>query len=249
MELCFSLKRIAISSSLIIKCLAGYTAILVSVVTFPNVFSEDRHARAKVLMGFFLVLFWCLGFGLLSYYQRDRVKRVFNAINIPWQIKFIVFAIGLAMLEEVVTTALTNAAPLLGSETGKAMITASTNYAEVVFFNSVWPVFVPWILAWSCLLSRYAFPPNHVLLLFGLLGTIAETHFGMGALIAGFWFFVYGLMVYLPAYCLPDRKTVPLRWWHYPLAVVLPIAFMFPWALIYGLVVHNLLGYDLICVS
>ena len=238
-----------ITSSGIIKGLAIYTGILIPVVTFLNVFSGDPHARAKVLMGFLLVLVWCLGVGLLSYYQRDRFKRFFGVINIPWQIKFVVSAIVLAMLEEVVTTSLTNAAPLLGSDTGKAMITASTNYAEVVFLNSVWPVFVPWILAWAVLLTRYDFPPNHAFLLFGLLGTIAETTFGLGSLMAGFWFFVYGLMVYLPAYSLPRRKTVPLRWWHYPLTLALPFAFMFPWALIYGLIVHTLLGYDFISVN
>ena len=231
-----------ITSSRIIKVLAIYTGILIPVVTFLNAFSDDPHARAKVLMGFFLVLFWCLGFGLISYYQRDRFRRVFRAIKMPWQVKFILCAIALAMLEEVVTTSLTNAAPLLGSETGKAMITASTNYGEVAFLNSVWPVFVPWILAWTVLLTKYDFPPNHVFLLFGLLGSVAEAHFGLAALVAGFWFFVYGLMVYLPAYSLPPRKTVPLRWWHYGYALVLPFVFMFPWALLYGGVVKGLLG-------
>ena len=238
-----------ISSSRLIQWLAIYTGTLIPVVTFLNVFSDDPHARAKVLMGFLLVLFWCLGFGLLSYYQRDRFKQLFTAVKMPWQVKFIVSAIALAMLEEVVTTSLTNAAPLLGSDTGQAMITASTNYAEVVFLNSVWPVFVPWILAWTFLLSRYDFPPNHVFILFGLLGSVAETSFGLGAVIAGFWFFVYGLMVYLPAYSLPPRKTVPLRWWHYPLTILLPFLFMFPWALFYGLIVHILLGFDLISAS
>lgn len=239
-------RRARLSSSTIIKGLAVYAGILVAVVTFLNLFSNDPHARAKVLMGFFLVLFWCFGFGLLSYYGRDRFRQLFTAVKLPWQIEFIICAIALAMLEEVVTVSLTNAAPLLGSQIGKAMITASTNYARVVFLNSVWPVFVPWILAWAVLLSRYDFPPNHVFLLFGLLGSIAETHFGPGALIAGFWFFVYGLMVYLPAYALPPRKTVSLRWWHYIYALVLPFLFMLPWGLFYTLIVKGLLGYDLL---
>jgi hypothetical protein len=196
-------------------------------------------------MGFLLVFIWCLGFGLVSYFGRDPFRRLFRAVPLPWQLKFIGAAVGLAMLEEVVTTGLTNAAPLLGSELGAAMITASTNYFEVVFLNSVWPVFVPWILAWSVLLTRYDFPPNHVFLLFGLLGTLAETTFGLGALTAGFWFFVYGLMVYLPAYSLPEREARPPRWWHYPLAIVLPLLFMVPWGLMYGLFVKGLLGFDL----
>jgi len=239
----------SISSSRIIKWLAIYTGILIPVITFLNLFSDDADARAKVLMGFLLVLFWCFGFGLLSYYKRDQFRQFFTAIRMPWQIKFIISVIALAMLEEIVTVSLSNAAPFLGSETGKAMITASTNYGEVVFLNSVWPVFVPWILAWTVLLTRYDFPPNHVFLLFGLLGSIAETHFGIGALIAGFWFFVYGLMVYLPSYSLPPRKTVPLRWWHYSYTLLLPFLFMYPWGLFYASIVKGLLGYDIIMVN
>lgn len=232
-------------SSLVIKALAIYTGTLLPIVTILNLFSDDYNARAKVLMGFLLALFWCLGFGLISYYQRDRFKTFFRAIKLPWQIKFIICTISLAMLEEVITTLLSNAAPLLGAETGKAMMTASVNYAEVVFLNSVWPVFVPWILAWTILLTRYDFPPNHVFLLFGLLGTIAETSFDWTSSVAGFWFFVYGLMVYLPAYSLPSRMTVPLRWWHYSYTLILPILFMLPWSLLYGGLVQNVLGYEL----
>lgn len=241
--------RLTIPSSSLIRWLAIYTGIVIPIVTFLNLFSDDPHARARVLMGFFLVLIWSLGFGLLSFFGRDRFKQLSNAIQLPWWIKFPAFAIALAMLEEVVTTGLTNAAPLLGSETGAAMITASTNYWEVIFLNSVWPVFVPWILAWTFLLSRYDFPPNHVFLLFGLVGTIAETTYGLAALISGFWFFVYGLMVYLPAYALPPRQTVPPRWWHYGLAIALPFLLMLPWGLMYGVIVNGLLGYELITAT
>ena len=242
------MKRLRISSSNIIKGLAIYTGILIPAVTVLNLLSQDAEGRAIALMGFSLVLIWCLGFGLLSYTQRDRFKRFFQAIRLPWQVKFVAFAIGLAMLEEVVTVALTNAAPLFGSELGEAMITASTNYFEVVFLNSVWPVFVPWILAWAVLLSRYDFPANHVFLAFGLLGSIAETQFGISALISGFWFFVYGLMVYLPAYSLPPRETVTLRWWHYLYTLLLPFLFMIPWGLLNGFIL-NMLGYEFISVN
>jgi hypothetical protein len=232
-------------STRIIQTLAVYTAIVIPVVTILNLTSDDPHARAVVFMGFGLVLIWCLGFGLVSYFGRDRFKRLFNAVQLPWWLKFTAGAIGLAMLEEAVTTGLTNAAPLLGSDLGTAMITASTNYWEVVFLNSVWPVFVPWILTWTFLLSRYDFPPNHVFLLFGLLGTFAETTFGPGALISGFWFFVYGLMVYLPVYALPPRNTAPPRWWHYILAMGLPFVMMVPWGFLYSLIVSGPLGLEL----
>jgi hypothetical protein len=56
---------------------------------------------------------------------------------------------------------------------------------------------------------------------------------------------VYGLMVYLPAYALPQRKTLPVRWWHYGLTIPLPFLFMAPWSQIYPRVIH-VLGYQLI---
>ena len=66
-----------------------------------------------------------------------------------------------------------------------------------------------------------------VLLLFGITGSIAEASIQPSNLIGGFWVFVYGLMVYLPACTIPeDRAAKPPQWWHYPLAVVLPFPFV-----------------------
>jgi hypothetical protein len=49
------------------------------------------------------------------------------------------------------------------------------------------------------------------------------------------WTFVYGLMVFLPAYTIPaERGARPARWWHFPLAVVLPIVFSIPVAAVLG---------------
>ena len=56
----------------------------------------------------------------------------------------------------------------------------------------------------------------------GLLVTLLNVF-----LLGGFWVFVYGLMVYLPACTVPqDRPAKPPRWWSYPLAVVLPFPFV-----------------------
>jgi hypothetical protein len=129
------------------------------------------------------------------------------------------------MLEEAVTTGLTNLAPLLGGVTDAARITASRNYFEVVLRHSV-IAFVPMFLCWAWLLSRYDFRPSEVLLLFGLNGTLAETlSFGLQNLIqVGMWVFVYGLMVWLPACTVPgDRGARPVRWRHAVLAVFLPL--------------------------
>jgi len=133
----------------------------------------------------------------------------------------------LALAEEAVTTTMTNLAPVFGVPVGKAYITASANYLDVVCFHSV-IVFVPWFVGWAWMLSRWNFHPTMVFLIFGLTGTFAETGFlpqKLGEI--GMWVFVYGLMIYLPAYSLPPRRGArPPRWWHYPLAVFLPFPFM-----------------------
>jgi hypothetical protein len=76
-----------------------------------------------------------------------------------------------------------------------------------------------------------------VLLLFGLTGFLAEASFAgsLDLATAPFWIFVYGLMVYLPAYALPDAgQARAARGWHYPLAVCLPFLFAIPVALLVG---------------
>jgi hypothetical protein len=69
-----------------------------------------------------------------------------------------------------------------------------------------------------------------VFVLFGISGTLIEmadsgwTHIFEYAM----WTCVYGLMVWLPARCVPtDRSALQPRWWHYPLAVIVPYLFMF----------------------
>ena len=114
----------------------------------------------------------------------------------------------MALLEEAVTTTMTNLAPVLGVAIGQAYITASANYLDVVLGHSV-IVFVPMFAAWAWLLSRYDFRPAEVFLLFGLTGTLAEAGtFGPQMLaMAGVWVWVYGLMVWLPAYALPRQPA------------------------------------------
>jgi hypothetical protein len=107
---------------------------------------------------------------------------------------------------------------------------------DVVGLHSV-VVFIPMFVGWALLLRRVDFSPGVVFLLFGLTGTLAEAGFGGPQAFAeiAMWVFVYGLMVYLPAYCLPpDRGARPPRGWHYPLAVVLPFVFAAPVAAVVG---------------
>ncbi len=201
----------------------------------------DRIAHAVISMGSGLVLLWIVLCGSIMYVFRDAIRSILQRIPIHWQTKFIVFGILMALLEEVITTSMTNLAPLFGVRLGEAYITASANYLDVVLFHSV-VVFVPWFIAWAWILKRYTFSPFWVFLLFGLNGLLAESltfgwqHLNEFAL----WIFVYGLMIYLPAYTVPaDRGALPPKVWHGVLAFILPFLFGIPWALLVGLLLRG----------
>jgi len=198
------------------------TTSAVTVVTWKN-----PKMRAVLGMGWGLIFLWIGLGGTFMYRFREPIRAAVLKIRMGWRCKFILFATLLALIEEVVTTTMTNLAPLFGVKVGEAYITASTNYLDVVTLHSV-VMFVPLFVAWALILSRYAFSPFAVFLLFGLTGTVMETNLGMkNPLEFGLWILVYGLMVFLPAYCVPaERKTRLLRWWHYPLAVVVPFLFI-----------------------
>jgi len=187
-------------------------------------------ARAVLCMAGGLILFWILIGGFLAYRYRDPIKQAVQSLRWSWKLKFVLFATLLALIEEAVTTTMTNLAPRFGVKIGEAYITASTNYLDVVLGHSV-IVFIPMFIGWSWVLSRFAFSPNEVLLLFGLTGVLAESGtFGWQNLgSGGFWILVYGLMVYLPAYSLPEeRATRKPRIRHYFLAVFLPFLCVIP---------------------
>jgi hypothetical protein len=203
-----------------------------AIATFILTSDKNPDNRAIIKMAIGLIVFWCILGGTLMHLFRDRFVAWAHRIPLGWRSRFVLFCIAFAMLEEAVTTTLTNLAPLLGGVTAAARITASRNYLEVVFLNSV-IAFVPMFLCWSWLLSRYDFRPAEVLLLFGLNGTLAETlSFGPQNLLqVGMWTFVYGLMVYLPACAVPvARGARPARWWHWLMAVFLPLVFILPLA-------------------
>lgn len=197
----------------------------------------DRIAHAVLGMGLGLILLWIILCGTGMYIFRDKVRSFVQSIPAHWQVKFIVFGVALALLEEVITTAMTNLAPFFGVKIGEAYITASTNYFDVVLLHSV-IAFVPWFFAWAWILKRYAFSPFWVFLLFGLDGLFAESltfgwqHLNEFAL----WIPVYGLMVYLPAYTIPaERGAKPPNIWHGALAFVLPFVIGIPWAALINL--------------
>jgi len=195
-------------------------------------YEADPDNRAILCMGVSLILIWCVAGGSAMRLLRDRLVRVARKLKIDWRVRFVLLCIIMAMLEEAITTSLTNAAPLFGAATDAARITASKNYLEVILFHSV-IAFVPMFICWAWLLNRYNFTPIEVFLLFGFNGTLAETlSFGPQNLLqVGMWVYVYGLMVYLPAHTAPaDRIARPVRLRHWILATFLPLVFVIPLA-------------------
>lgn len=175
-----------------------------------------------------LILFWIVIGGSLTPTLRKRLVPRLAAIPLDWRVRSALLCTPTALIEEVITTTMTNLAPLLGTTPEEAHITASTNYFKVVCFHSV-VVFVPMLVAWAWMLSRWDFSPLKMLLLFGITGSMAEASINPTSRIGGFWVFVYGLMVYLPVCTVPgDRPATPPCWWHYPLVVILPIVAAIP---------------------
>ncbi len=213
-----------ISAQGLVKAIGIYSALVVSLISLLVLASESpSHEKAVIKMVWGLILIWIVLGGSLMYFFRDPIRDVVQGIHMPWQVTFPLFCTVLALLEEAVTVSMTNLAPLFGAEVGQAFITASANYLHTVLFHSV-IVFIPMFLVWTVLLHFFDFPPAHVLLLFGLTGSIAEMSISPTNILAGFWFFVYGLMIYLPVYSLPkNRAARKPKWWAYPLAVVAPI--------------------------
>ena len=82
---------------------------------------------------------------------RKQLAPKLAAIPLDWRVRFVLFCTAMALIEEVITTTMTNCAPLCGTTPAEAHITASTNYFVVVCFHSVVvfiPMFTRWL--WSC---------------------------------------------------------------------------------------------------
>ncbi len=208
--------------------IGGYSVLLVSLLNLIVLSSGKVRERAIFLMADGMILLWVIVGGSLTPVLRKRLVPRLVAIPLGWRPRFVMLCTIMVLIEEIITTSMTNLAPVFGTTPEEAHITASTNYFTVVCFHSV-VVIAPMFVAWAWMLSRWEFSPLKVLLLFGLTGSFAEASINWTSLIGGFWVFVYGLMVYLPACTVPaDRRLRPLRWWHYPMAVFLPFLAVIP---------------------
>ncbi|MBN2083679.1 MAG: hypothetical protein JW748_00545 [Anaerolineales bacterium] len=224
------------ASGCLIAAVGVWLILSTAVIAAIALLGAQPNTRAVLLMGASLVLVWIVLAGSLQRLLRDPARAFLHKVRLDARIKFVALATALALAEEAVTTTLTNLAPLFGVPYGSAYITASGNYFDVVCLHSV-VVFVPMFLGWALLLQRYDFSPNAVFLLFGLTGLSAEISFsGTQAFLQfGLWIFVYGLMVWLPAHAFPaERGARKPPWWMYPAAVLIPVLFAIPVAVVVG---------------
>jgi hypothetical protein len=217
-------------SAVVIAAFGVWGALVTGLVSVVVIGGKSPVARAVILMADGLVLLWIVIGGIAMRACRDRAAALVRGVRLDWRIKFVLFATVLALVEEAITTAMTNLAPAFGVPVGSAYITASANYLDVICCHSV-VLFVPMFIGWALLLSRFDFSPNAVFICFGITGVLAESgSFGLQNLLnAGFWVFVYGLMIYLPAYTLPqNRATKKPRPWHFLAAILLPFLCVIP---------------------
>lgn len=209
-----------------------YTIAFATLIRVLNLENPDPDARAIIYMGLSLIAIWCVFGGITMHVTRVRFLRWADSLKIDWKSRFVLLSIGMALIEEAITTSLTNLAPYFGAVSANARITISTNYFEVISSSVL--AFIPWFICWAWLMGRYDFKPLEVTLLFGLTGLIAEATLDSVVNLedlagVGMWVYVYGLMVYLPALTVPENRGVrPTRWYHVPLAIFIPLVFVFP---------------------
>lgn len=167
-----------------------YSVILVSVLNVVVLSSGNVKDWAIFLMADGMILLWIVVGGSLTPILRKRLVPRLAAIPIDWRVRFVLLSTIMALIEEIITTSMTNCAPLFGTTPEEAHITASTNYFHVVLCHSV-VLFVFMFIVWAWMLSRWDFTPLKVFLLFGITGSLAEASLNLSSLIGGFWVFVW----------------------------------------------------------
>ncbi|MBB3210573.1 hypothetical protein FHS27_006420 [Rhodopirellula rubra] len=196
--------------------------LLATFLTLGGIENEKLGTMAKMLWG--VNLLWIGVFGIISLYLRDHVREIGQRLGGKRLTIFFTSVTALALIEEAITTAMTNCAPLFGAEIGEVYITASANYLDVVFYHSV-VVFLPQFALLGWLLRKYAISPFAVFVCYGLTGFVNEALFaGPNPLLLPQWILIYGLLVFLPAHLFStDKDRKPMRWYFFPAVVLLPI--------------------------
>lgn len=176
------------------------TLTLVTAVVFQN-----PVQRAILLMGWGVVLFWIVIGGGLMYQYRDALAGALMKLKWPNYLLFFCLSVALFFLEEVVTTSMTNLAPVFGAPLGSAAITFTSNYFTAVFYHSL-PIVGVLIIIFTWIFFRFRLSATQMFFFFGIAGYLIETTNNPNNFLnVPFWIFVYGLMVWLPAYATAVR--------------------------------------------
>ena len=118
--------------------LASIHFLCVSTVFTVLLVQHDRRNLGALLgMTTGLYLVWIIAGGLLQRRASSSVSRLAVRSTEWWRVRFLIFCTAMGMLEEAVTTMLTNAAPLFGVPIGRVYITASSNYWDVILGHSL----------------------------------------------------------------------------------------------------------------
>lgn len=97
------------AGSVAIGLCAALTALFAIGLTAYGLSNFGTNSAAIALMAASLAVIWVGGFGALTLLVRKRVAP--SAKHANWPLRFVAFATALALLEEAITTSLTNLAP------------------------------------------------------------------------------------------------------------------------------------------
>ena len=95
--------------------IAIYSGLLVTLLNIFILSSGKVRERAIFLMADGLILFWIIVGGSLTPMLRKQLVPRMIVIPMDWRLRFVLLCTAMALLEEVITTSMTNLAPWLGT--------------------------------------------------------------------------------------------------------------------------------------
>lgn len=114
---------------------------------------------------------------------------------------FVLLATLATLIEEGISILWNNNIASSFALTDNTVLTVTTNYFDLITKHSV-VAFIPMLVAWAFLLSRWRYNATEAFVYFGMAGILAELIYNFNllpVLAAGLWIFIYGFMVYTPA--------------------------------------------------
>ena len=197
--------------------------------------------RSAIVMQWGIFLSWVyIVAPLLGRVGLPRFKQSLSKFTLGPKRLFFIFATLFALTEEALAVLWNNVTPSFFGQTAGPVLTASTNYFEVILLHSV-VVFLPLFLVWAYLLAHGRYSPREAYLYFGITGILAEYIFNpsiLALLAGGFWILIYGSMVYYPARFVfgKEEGRFHVTWRRALVAVFLPLLVSVPLAIIIDIV-------------